>query len=830
MVNYIVVAILLLVTIGVLSSSENERPDYKKFIPKGFKVEALVEKMKRLSSEVKVGEDTDTHKGLGLGGGRSNLNLIERNHTMISLCSDVQMEHRKQCIHWIETIFENVFTALYLDYVRDLDNFIEKAGFDLLFVEGGSTKFFNSLLFKQDIMYTLLWERLKSTHSNNDTLQFCETGFNAGHSSLFWLLYDDRINVVSFDIGSNKYVLAASRWMEMNFPSRFRLIIGDSTVTLPKFRQQHPSFRCDFWFIDGGHSYSVATSDLSNALSMSHATNAHHDNNINMKTYIIFDDTNMEDVRRAWENAKSHGFIKNPTFIDDSFMPCLQIDASNYQITPCTECKEMNAAEIYPETCRGANLTHIRVSAGVASPLVKVSTDRIQPSHRHIKSLYPAVGTATVYPIYMNNLHTMMCLPFRYMDQTTTVHDFFKSYGFDGLELKTATKTTVKHVQEYFAGYPLQSLGLHDRVDHRTIGCPNPESAGFKKAFPGFWNKEEETKINFSKKTTTFAVAAQFKNEAIILSEWIEHYIDEGCSHFFLINNNSTDNFLSILGPYIQKGLITLFSNPTQRRQVINLNVFVLPLAHLYTFIVPVDLDEFIYGRNKYENILSYLSNVSDCVDAIVIPSKNFGTNSNIKQPTSVIYGNTRRMDFSHGAHELADGYEMGSMENTKTIVRSKSVKYFSLHRHTMLEKIDGSPVVIVQSNNEFEIPSNIEVQKVKGFEKTMYFNVEHEIIHGKIQNSGVSEPWRKISNCVSYITEAKLKNHHLHLNHYTLQSKEFYFKVKIKRGDAVQSFNRTQKSFKFQEKLFNQIYDNELEAKTKMRRRRRESREPGKP
>ena len=69
MVNYIVVAILLLVTIGVLSSSENERPDYKKFIPKGFKVEALVEKMKRLSSEVKVGEDTDTHKGLGLGGG-----------------------------------------------------------------------------------------------------------------------------------------------------------------------------------------------------------------------------------------------------------------------------------------------------------------------------------------------------------------------------------------------------------------------------------------------------------------------------------------------------------------------------------------------------------------------------------------------------------------------------------------------------------------------------------------------------------------------------------------------------------------------------------------
>ena len=44
---------------------------------------------------------------------------------------------------------------------------------------------------------------------------------------------------------------------------------------------------------------------------------------------------------------------------------------------------------------------------------------------------------------------------------------------------------------------------------------------------------------------------------------------------------------------------------------------------------------------------------------------------------------------------------EMGRLENIKTIVRSKSVKYFSLHRHTMLEKNDGSPIVIIQSNND---------------------------------------------------------------------------------------------------------------------------------
>ena len=75
-------------------------------------------------------------------------------------------------------------------------------------------------------MYKLLWERLKrgKVHGQDKTLQFCETGFNAGHSSLFWLLYDDRISVTSFDIGSNSYVHAASNFLKSKFPNRFDLI------------------------------------------------------------------------------------------------------------------------------------------------------------------------------------------------------------------------------------------------------------------------------------------------------------------------------------------------------------------------------------------------------------------------------------------------------------------------------------------------------------------------------------------------------------------------------------------------------------------------------
>ena len=48
------------------------------------------------------------------------------------------------------------------------------------------------------------------------------------------------------------------------------------------------------------------------------------------------------------------------------------------------------------------------------------------------------------------------------------------------------------------------------------------------------------------------SVGALFKNEASILKEWIEHYLHHGVEHFYLINDNSTDNFLDVLQPYVE--------------------------------------------------------------------------------------------------------------------------------------------------------------------------------------------------------------------------------------------------------------------------------------
>lgn len=55
------------------------------------------------------------------------------------------------------------------------------------------------------------------------------------------------------------------------------------------------------------------------------------------------------------------------------------------------------------------------------------------------------------------------------------------------------------------------------------------------------------------------AVCAIFKNEAPWLKEWLSYHRDVlGVSHFYLYNNESTDDYRAVLQPYIDDGVVEL--------------------------------------------------------------------------------------------------------------------------------------------------------------------------------------------------------------------------------------------------------------------------------
>ena len=105
------------------------------------------------------------------------------------------------------------------------------------------------------------------------------------------------------------------------------------------------------------------------------------------------------------------------------------------------------------------------------------------------------------------------------------------------------------------------------------------------------------------------SVLAIFKNEKIILRQWIEHYLREGVDHFYLIDNGSTDNYHSTIKDYLSKISLVRdgrrFHQGTQ--QYLYCNTFMLTATHETKWLIVCDIDEYIYRIDNNDlNICIY--------------------------------------------------------------------------------------------------------------------------------------------------------------------------------------------------------------------------------
>lgn len=103
------------------------------------------------------------------------------------------------------------------------------------------------------------------------------------------------------------------------------------------------------------------------------------------------------------------------------------------------------------------------------------------------------------------------------------------------------------------------------------------------------------------------AIVCIVKNEALYLDEWIQYHNKIcGVEHFYLFNNNSTDNTVEVLDKYIKKGLVTLVNFPGNKRQVDAYNYCIQKYRKYVKYLIIIDADEFIQitedkNRKLYE-------------------------------------------------------------------------------------------------------------------------------------------------------------------------------------------------------------------------------------
>jgi predicted O-methyltransferase YrrM len=97
-----------------------------------------------------------------------------------------------------------------------------------------------------------------------------EIGFNAGFSSLAFLSASQDVRVISFDIGCYEVVRHAKEFLDERYPGRHELVIGNSTMSVPRYGEEHPSASFDIVFIDGGHDCETVRADIANLKVISH--------------------------------------------------------------------------------------------------------------------------------------------------------------------------------------------------------------------------------------------------------------------------------------------------------------------------------------------------------------------------------------------------------------------------------------------------------------------------------------------------------------------------------------------------------------------------------
>lgn len=129
-----------------------------------------------------------------------------------------------------------------------------------------------------------------------------------------------------------------------------------------------------------------------------------------------------------------------------------------------------------------------------------------------------------------------------------------------------------------------------------------------------FWNlSAEEYRYDL-------AICAIFQDEGPYLKEWIEFHKLVGVEHFYLYNNCSTDDYLSVLEPYIEQGDVEVFDWPIRATSWENWLYEVQPSAYVdcldkirgqVKWLAIIDIDEFLtpISSNKVPDVLKDYEN-----------------------------------------------------------------------------------------------------------------------------------------------------------------------------------------------------------------------------
>jgi hypothetical protein len=162
------------------------------------------------------------------------------------------------------------------------------------------------------------------------------------------------------------------------------------------------------------------------------------------------------------------------------------------------------------------------------------------------------------------------------------------------------------------------------------------------------------------------SVVAIVKDEEIYLDEWIAYHVSIGVEHFFIFDNNSTDNTRQILRKHITLGLVTLIDWPMRPGQIFAYNYAIKIFGHTSSWMALIDIDEFIHivGDAKINHFLKDYADYSQ----LLVPFMFYGSSGHVLRPEGLV-----TQSYLHS--------EAGTDKVVKCIVQPSRVAYADVHQ-----------------------------------------------------------------------------------------------------------------------------------------------------
>lgn len=197
-----------------------------------------------------------------------------------------------------------------------------------------------------------------------------------------------------------------------------------------------------------------------------------------------------------------------------------------------------------------------------------------------------------------------------------------------------------------------------------------------------------------------FGVLCIFKNEEMVIREWVEHYLWQGADHIIMLNNGSTDNFREQLSGFDER--VIVIDAPEQHAQVKNYNEIGLPeiKKRNISMLAVVDVDEFLFSKDRrnLKTAVATIFSENPGVSQLSVNWAMFGSSGHNKQPDSV------RLSFTKRAKELH--------QLVKSIILVKELNDLNVHSHNVNENtINVSDKIQL---NHYAIQSKEYFEKVK--------------------------------------------------------------------------------------------------------------------